>query len=135
MQVVSQAAKSGVQVDVIGVGSSTPVPINSAGNTILDETGNPVMTALNEDLAASVAKAGKGIYVNAFNRDALPELEKQLGTLKKATLDHNVFAVHDELFYVFAWIALGFLIIDAFVLDTKIQWLDRFNFFRKETKK
>ena len=135
MQVVSQAAKSGVQVDVIGVGSSTPVPINASGNTILDETGNPVMTALNEDLAAAVAKAGNGIYVNAFNRDALPELEKQLGTLKKATLDHNVFAVHDELFYVFAWIALGFLVIDAIILDTKIHWLDIFNFFRKEAKK
>lgn len=135
LEVARQAAKSGVQLDVIGVGSSSPVPIPSDGMPFIDEYGNPVRTALNEDLAASIAKAGKGIYVNASNRDALSELEKQLGSLKKAKLDSSVYALHDELFHVFAWIALAFLVIDAFVLNTRIHWLDKFNFFRKEKKK
>jgi len=133
LDVARQAAKSGVQLDVIGVGSPTPVVIPAtAGNAILDEYGQPVRTALNEDLAASIAKSGKGIYVNASNRDALSELEKQLSSLKKTTLNSSVYALHDELFSVFAWIALAFLIIDAFILNTKIHWLDKFNFFKKE---
>lgn len=131
--VAAQAAKSGVQVDVIGVGTSTPVSIHS-DTPILNEYGEPVRTALNEELAASIAKAGHGIYVNASNKDALQELEKQLGTLKKATLDASMYAVHDELFYIFAWIALIFLVADAFVCNSRIKWLDKITFFKKEKR-
>lgn len=132
--VAAQAAKSGVQVDVIGVGSTVPVLLNSDKGIFTNEYGEPVKTALNEDLAASIAKAGKGIYVNASNKDALSELEKQLGTLKKATLDASMYAVHDELFYIFAWIALVFLVADCFVCNSRIKWLDKFTFFKKEMK-
>lgn len=135
LDVARQAAKSGIQIDVIGVGSSTPVPIPPVNGEITDEYGNPVRTALNENLAASIAKAGNGIYVNASDRDALNELEKQLGTLKKAQLNANVFALHEELFRIFAWIGLIFLILDTIICNSKIQWLDKISFFRKEVKK
>ena len=93
------------------------------------------LTVLNEDLAAEVASAGKGIYVNASNKDALNELDKQLGTVKKTALESSFSAIHDELFGIFAWIALGFLVLDIFVLDRKIGWLDKITFFKKEEKK
>ena len=92
------------------------------------------MTALNEDLAASIAKEGKGIYVNASNREALNELDKQLDTLKKSSLESSVAAVHDELFTLFAIFALALLILDIFILDRKIWWLDKITFFKKESE-
>lgn len=132
-QAANNAAKNGIQLDVIGVGSTTPVTIPTVGNTpMVDSEGNIVHTALNEDLAASIAKAGKGIYVNASASDALNELEKQLGALQKAAMESNIYALHDELFGLFGWIALAFLVIDLFLLDRKIHWLEKISFFKRE---
>lgn len=136
MGVAKSTAKSGIQIDVVGVGSVTPVPLVINGYPMIDdETGEPVKTSLNEDLAADIAKAGKGIYVNASNKDALNELDKQLDTLKKSALETSVYAQHDELFAPFAWIALILIIFDILVLDRKIGWLDKITFFSKEGKK
>lgn len=135
MDAAAAASKNGIQVDVIGVGTPTGVTIPENGSVMYDpETGEPVHTALNEELAADIAKAGKGIYVNAANRDALNELDKQLDTLKKSKFESSTYALHDELFPVFAWLALAFLVIDIFILDRKIGWLDKITFFKKETK-
>ncbi len=135
MNAAKVAAKNGIQVDVIGVGSSTPVPVPDHGSEMIDpDTGEPVRTALNEQLASDIAKAGKGIYVNASDRDALNELDKQLDTLKKTTLESSVYATHDELFAIFGWIALIALVLNIFVLERKIGWLDKITFFKKEEK-
>lgn len=135
MDAAAAASKNGIQVDVIGVGTPTGVTIPENGSVMYDpETGEPVHTALNEELAADIAKAGKGIYVNAANRDALNELDKQLDTLKKSKFESSTYALHDELFPIFAWLALAFLVIDIFILDRKIGWLDKITFFKKETK-
>ncbi|MCH5233246.1 MAG: VWA domain-containing protein [Muribaculaceae bacterium] len=134
MNAAEKAAADGIQIDVVGVGSSTPVPIPSkTGSFMMDPTtGDRVLTSLNEELAATIAKAGKGIYVNASNRDALNELDKQLDTLKKASLESSISAIHDELFPIFACFALALLVLDIFILDRKIGWLDKITFFKKE---
>ena len=87
MASAEDAVKKGIQIDVVGVGQSVPVTIPENGALMIDEqTGEPVKTALNEELAAKISVAGKGIYVNASSRDALSDLERQLGKLKKAAL-------------------------------------------------
>lgn len=136
MDAASTAAKNNIQIDVIGVGSSTPVNIPWGNGTTMTDptTGAPVETALNEDLAARIAAAGRGIYVNASNREALSELEKQLSTVKKTALESSFSATHDELFAVFGWIALSLLVLEMLILDRKISWLDKITFFKKEDK-
>lgn len=135
MSAAKAAAKNGIQLDVIGVGSTTPVPIPYNGSYLIDsETGQPAMSAINEDLASEIAAAGKGIYVNASNSDALAELTHQLDTVKKTTLKSSVYAIHDELFHIFLWLAVVLLVFDVFILDRKISWLDKITFFKKEEK-
>lgn len=136
MDAAKTAARNGIQLDVVGLGSTTPVriPQKRGGYLIDPETGEPVSTALNEDLASEIASAGKGIYVNASNKEALNELDKQLDTVKKSALESSFSAIHDELFGIFAWFALAFLVVDIFVLDRKIGWLDKITFFKKEEK-
>lgn len=136
MDAVKNGVKKGIQVDVVGVGSSSPVTIPENGHLMIDDqTGEPVRTALNEDLAKKIASEGKGIYVNASSRDALNDLERQLSTLKKSAMEASVYSQHDELFGVFAWLALVCLVINVFLLDRKISWLDKITFFKKEEKK
>lgn len=136
MNAAKSAASEGIQIDVVGLGSPTPVPIplKGGGYMINPDTGEPVQTALNEDLAMEIASAGKGIYVNASNREALNELDKQLDTVKKTSIESSFSAIHDELFGIFAWFALGILILDIFILDRKIIWLDKITFFKKESE-
>lgn len=137
MDAAKSAARNDIQLDVVGLGSTVPVPIpiKGGGYMINPETGEPVRTVLNEDLATEIASAGKGIYVNASNKDALNELDKQLDTVKKTALESSFSAIHDELFPIFAWLALIFIVLDIFILDRKIGWLDKITFFKKEEKK
>ncbi len=137
MQASKDAARQKIQLDVVGVGSSTPVPVKMPNGRYLidDATGEPVRTALNEDLAAEIAKTGDGIYVNASNSDALRELEKQLDTVKKTALETSVYALHDELFPIFVWIALALIVINIGVLDRKIGWLSKISFFSSNRQK
>ena len=100
-----------------------------------DENGEIVTTILNEQLGLDIAKAGNGIYVNANNSDALSELLKQLGKIKKTKLQASIYTIHDELFPIFAWILLVLLVADIFILERKISWLSKITFFKKEDKK
>lgn len=133
---VRQASKRGIQTDVIGIGSQ-PVTIPSANNgrMINDETGEVVRTALNEDLAIEIAKAGNGIYVNASNDNAIDELTKQLGKLKHAALESSFLVSHDELYYPFVILAIVILIAEFIMSDKRNKWLERINFFSKDSGK
>ncbi len=133
MEAVKQAAKSKIQINVIGVGSQTPVQIpEGKGVMINPETGEPVATRLNEDLAISIARQGGGIYVNASNKNGLSELEKQMDKVSKTVLESSFTAVHDELYGFFTILAIIFILLDIFVVDSKYGWLDKITFFKKE---
>lgn len=132
-----QAVKEGIQIDVVGVGSKGKVTIpDGAGYMVDDQTGLPVETSLNEDLARKLAKEGKGVYVNASSRDALNDLDAQLSTLKKAAMESSSFTRHDELYAFFGWLAFGCLLISMIISESRSKWQDRLSLFkRKEVMK
>lgn len=136
IEAAQEAAKAGIQINVIGVGSNkgTLIPLSN-GEYLRDENGEIVTTILNEQLGLDIAKAGNGIYVNANNSDALSELLKQLGKIKKTKLQASIYTIHDELFPIFAWILLVLLVADIFILERKISWLSKITFFKKEDRK
>ncbi len=64
------AAKEGIAIYTIGIGSSKGVPIqikdqNGQTSYVKDNTGKQVITALNEKLLQNIASAGKGSYIKA----------------------------------------------------------------------
>ncbi|MDE6094532.1 MAG: VWA domain-containing protein, partial [Muribaculaceae bacterium] len=66
VEMAQQAKSRGVQVDVIGIGSTkgAPIPINqSKGEFLKDYNGQVVTTALNENMAREIAAAGDGVYI------------------------------------------------------------------------
>lgn len=135
VEMAQQAKSRGVQVDVIGIGSTkgAPIPLNaSRGEFLKDYNGQTVTTALNENMAREIASAGDGVYISGASSSALNELTSQLDNLRKAELTHVTYKASAEQFPIFGWIALVFLVIDIFILDRKISWLKRVNFFTKE---
>ncbi len=134
VSIAKAAQENGIQVNVIGLGSTkgTPIPIDSSkGIYLKDSSGKPVTTYLNEAMAKEIAQAGKGIYVSGISSSAISELETQLDTLEKTNLERVVYSSSAEQFPVFVWIALILLVIDWFILDGKNAFLKKITFFSK----
>ena len=127
------ATDKGIEVNVIGVGSTkgSPIPLGG-GAWMKDGQGNVVTTYLNEQTARQIAKAGGGIYVVGSAGDAATQVSNELKKLAKSDLQKVVYSQNSEQFPIFAWIALVFLIGDLFVLERKNSWLRKINFFTKE---
>lgn len=132
--VAKVAAEQGIQIDVIGLGSGkgAPIPINARkGIYMKDASGKPVTTYLNENMAREIAQAGNGIYISGNSSSAINEIVSQLDSLEKSDLERVVYSSSAEQFPIFAWIALIFLIVDIFILDSKNALLKKINFFSK----
>lgn len=132
--ITKEAKDRGIQVNVIGVGSpkGNPIPLNRAGLYLKDNSGQVVTTALNEQIASQIAKECDGVYVNGAQSSALSTIEDSLDRLEKGDIQHIVYKASAEQFPVFASIALIFLLIDMFILDRAIRWLNNYNFFTKK---
>lgn len=134
VEMAKYAQSLGIEVDVMGVGSikGAPIPINRNGDFLKDQSGTPVTTFLNERMAKEIADAGGGTYINGSSMKALSNLVGQLDKIKKSDLQHVSYKASAELFPVFIWIALILLVVDAFILPTKIGWLKRYTFFSSQ---
>ena len=128
---VQAAAKQGIQVDVIGLGSAKGalIPIGRDGQFLRDDNGTPVTTRLNEEMARKIAEAGDGIYVQGASSSVVKDVDEQLKTLATSSLEKVTYKASAEQFPVFAWLALAFLIADMLLPERKIGWLKKFNFF------
>ena len=126
---------SGIQVNVIGVGTSKGARIPIGSGYLTDNDGKEVITAVNENAAKEIAKAGKGIYVNGSNTDALDKLVQQLDNLQKSDFGAVKYKNSAEQFPLFAWLALALLICDILLLERKTSWLKHIHFFAELNKK
>ena len=69
----AEAAKMGVMVNVLGIGSpeGSPVPaVEYGSNYMTDNEGNVVVSRLNEQMAMEIAQRGGGFYVRADNSNS-----------------------------------------------------------------
>ena len=134
--IAHQAHKNGIQVDVMGVGSShgAPIPMDG-GNYLTDEQGQVVTTFLNSDMAQQIAHSGGGVYVDGNAPDAVQTLYDTLDKLAKTDLATVNYSQRDELFPAFAWLALLLIVASLLVLERKNPWLQQYNFFTKDNRK
>ncbi len=134
VKMAKEAAEKGIQVNVISMGSTKGVPIpvkGKKGDYLRDSEGQVVLTATNEALGKEIAEAGGGICVNGASSSALNEIASQLGGLGDTPLKSMKYSSSAEQFPIFAWIAFLFLVLDIFILERKIGWLNKINFFTK----
>ena len=132
VEAAKAAADKGIQVNVMCIGTQKggPIPLED-GAYMKDDSGNMVISVPNENVSRDIAKASRGIFVSANNKDAVDVLDARLKELSKSSIQKTVFSPNDEQFPIFAWLILALLVIDIFVLDRKISWLKNINFFSK----
>lgn len=135
VETAKEIAESGIQIDVVGVGTSkgAPIPLGN-GQFMTDSEGKQVITAVNEQAGANIAEAGEGIYINGSVPTALDKLSGQLDKLGKSKFKQVKYKVNAEQFPLFAWLALILLVADIFVVYRKTSWLKNINFFTKTKK-
>ena len=119
-----QMAEDGVMVNTIGIGSAEGAPImDPATNEYKkDETGNTVVSRLNETELQQLAGATKGVYVKLNDVEAaVNAISKQLNTIATSSLDDNAFRDYKSYFQWFLVIALLLLMVEFFFPERKLK--------------
>lgn len=134
VEAAKRAASAGVQVDVIGLGTTrgARIPVSKGNYMINPMTGEDVVTKLDEATASQIAKAGEGIYVNGGTNSAIEAVDKKMDELSKGEFERKSFSPQSEQFPIFAFISLILLVIYSLTVTRKISWLKKYRFFTKE---
>lgn len=132
VEAAKKAAKAGIRVYILGVGSpdGAHVPIPGTTQYFIDEQGTPVVSRLNEDMCRQIAQAGNGAYIYVDNSSsAQKELSRYVDKLAKAKLESQIYSEFDEQFQGFLILAFLFLLIDVLLLERKNHLLKGFHLF------
>lgn len=128
------AAEKGVVVYVLGVGSpaGAPIPMSGSSKYITDNTGNVVVSKLNEQMCRDIALAGGGVYIFVDNSSSAQEkLAEQVDKLAKKELESAVYSEYDEQFRAVALLALLFLLADMLIIERRNPLFKLTTLFRK----
>lgn len=132
IEAAQAAAKEGIKIFILGVGTSSGSKIPFPNGDILTDTnGQEVISKLNEQMCREVAAAGKGSYFHVTNTNtARQQLKEQLDSLQKAD-NNSSYSIYDEQFLAVALLVLILLIAELFISETKSRWMKRFKLFKK----
>lgn len=136
LEAAEDARKKGINVFILGVGKTkgAPIPVNGGGY-MKDESGQTVMTVLNEKMCREVAKAGKGTYIHVDNTsDAQKQLNGELIKLQKGETNSVIYSEYDEQFQAFAILALLFLIVEICILESRNPFLKDIRLFTRRKR-
>ena len=134
-----EAVSEDVRVHTIGMGSEKggPIPIYKNGAQIdfrKDNTGNTVVTKLNENMLKEIAASGNGSYVRANNANAgLNIIMDEIDKMEKKEFGSKSFKDYEDRFQLFLIIALILIVIEYFISNRRSNKLDGVNLF--ETNK
>lgn len=137
LEAAKAAKDEGMRVYVLGVGSvnGAPIPISGTGDYMTDNTGNTVMSALNEEMCKQVAQAGGGAYIHVENNSAAQQqLDNELDKLAKKETTTTVYSEFDEQFQAVGILVLLLLIIEICILDRRNPLLKRISLFKQNAK-
>ena len=137
LEAAKAAKDAGMRVYVLGVGSTkgSPIPIPGTGDYMKDNTGNTVMSALNEDMCRQVAQAGGGAYIHVENNSAAQDqLDTELDKLAKKETTSTVYSEFDEQFQAVAILALLLLILEICIFDRRNPLIKRLSLFGSKKK-
>ena len=134
LEAAKEAKDRDHRVYVLGVGSpkGAPIPIGN-GDFMKDNTGQTVMTGLNEEMCRQIAQAGGGAYIHVENNSSAQEkLDEELNKLAKKETETTIYSDYDEQFQAVGIIALLLLIIEACLMEVKNPLLRNVSLFKRK---
>ena len=132
------AAKTALEkkiiVHTIGMGlpQGAPIPMGDGGSRdfLKDNSGNIVVTKLDENMLTQIANAGGGTYIRANNTEVgLNNLFNEIEKMEKTEMDSRQYSEYDDQFPLFLSLALALILIDFLILERKNKWLRNFRLF------
>jgi Ca-activated chloride channel family protein len=133
VELASQAAEKGIAVFTVGVGTvkGAPIPIPSRYNIVdykRDQSGNIVLTKLNETMLQEIAAAGNGKYYHiSGGTQTIKDIATALDQLDKQTGESFEYTDYRKHFQVFLAIALFLLIVEFLLTDRAAAWWKKLN--------
>jgi len=130
-----EAAKEGIVIHTIGIGSSqgVPVPVTAGGGRdyLKDSEGNTVITKLDEDILRKISAVAGGSYVRAGSSSiGLDEVYNEIRKMKKEDLESTMYTEYNDQFQIFAAAALFLLLLEFIIMDRKNRKLANIKLFR-----
>lgn len=138
LEAAKEAKKRGFKVFILGVGTSAgaPIEISEGSGYLTDNSGETVMTRLNENMCKEIAEAGSGTYIHVDNTSIAQErLDDEIAKMQKGELTSVIYSEYDEQFQAVGIIALLLLILEICILERKNPMLKNVRLFKKEIKK
>jgi Ca-activated chloride channel family protein len=123
LKVAKQLAEQGIMINTIGIGSAQGAPImdSETGQYKTDLQGQTVISKLNQEELADIAKAGNGTYQLYSNTNEIADnIKKSLsGISQKATVSDSSFAVFKQYYQYILAAAFVLLLIEFFVSEKR----------------
>ena len=116
-----ELAGRGVMINTIGIGSPEGATIlDSTGNPKKDETGQVVVSKLNEQLLQEIAKSTNGVYVHLQNsEEAVKSVLGQYSQIERKALGDQSLMNFETYYFWLAAPMLLLLLIEIFLPDRK----------------
>ena len=136
LEAAKEAKERGMNTYVLGVGSPNGAPIPAGtGDYMKDNSGQTVMSALNEDMCRQLADAGSGAYIHVENNsNAQEQLDNELDKLAKKETSSTIYSDYDEQFQAVAIIVLLLLILEVCILEIKNPMLKNVSLFKRSKR-
>ena len=137
LDVAKAAAKEGIKIFSIGVGSEKggPIPLKRNGVVMRykkNQKGETVITKLNPNTLTAIAEEADGLFIQGQNTKQVTEkIAEILNKLEKKEFEAKEFSEFKDQFQWFLGLGLFFLILDVLFLERKTAWLKYLNLFNE----
>jgi Ca-activated chloride channel family protein len=125
-EAIADAVKEGIKVFTIGVGTDNGGPIPVGSDFKRDETGNIVLSKMNQQMLRDLAAKGNGKYYQlGSGKDEINSILKELGRINTKDFEEIVFTDFDDQFQWCLAIAAILLLIEWFISEQKFSLKQR----------
>ncbi len=130
-----KAAKKGINVNTIGVGTSegAPIPIyenNELTGYLRDSHGNTVISKYDEKTLREIAATANGIFVKGTGADlGLDEIKEHIDEMEKEMYEKKIFAEYETRYHYFVALAILMLLLELLIFERKNKYLEKFKIF------
>lgn len=132
-----EAKKLGMKIVTIGLGTEKGGTIPLKRNGVVesyqrDNAGEVVITKLNPNSLATIAKITGGGYVNGNNtKEVLEYIKATLDKIQKTEFEATEMADFQSQFQWFLGLGFVLLFLDIFFLERKTQWVKKLDLFNE----